>query len=58
MFGQNTEDKLDHWEKNQVKALFREYDKDKSGLVKEQLNEIMKKLLDDECIIGKVPLLN
>ena len=54
-FGQNTEDKLDEWEKNQVKKLFREGDKDKNGLTKEELKRVFARLLEDECIIGKVP---
>ncbi|CDW81373.1 leucine rich repeat family protein [Stylonychia lemnae] len=57
-FGQNTEDKLDEWEKNQVKKLFREYDKDKNGLQKDELKKLMRRLSQDDCIIGKVPALN
>lgn len=56
-FGQNTEDKLDEWEKNQVKKLFREYDKDKNGLQKDELKRLIRRLASDECIIGKVPAL-
>jgi hypothetical protein len=54
-FGENTELRLIEWEKNQVKPLFREYDKDKKGIQKEKLIEIMSRLAADECIIGKVP---
>lgn len=54
-FGQNTEDRLDEWEKNQVKRLFREYDKDKSGLLKDDLKKLSIRLANDDCIIGKVP---
>jgi hypothetical protein len=54
-FGQNTEDKLVEWEKNQVKELFAKYDAQKKGVTKEVLVEIMAKLINDECIIGKVP---
>jgi len=54
-FGQNTEDKLVEWEKNQVKELFVKYDTEKKGVSKEVLVEIMGKLMKDECIIGKVP---
>lgn len=55
-FGQNTEDKLVEWEKNQVKEVFQKYDADmKSGVTKEELNLIMQALMKDECIIGKVP---
>lgn len=57
-FGQNTEDKLDEWEKNQVKKLFREYDKDKNGLQKDELKNLMRRLAEDDCIIGKVPALS
>lgn len=54
-FGQNTEDKLVEWEKNQVKELFVKHDTDKKGVTKEDLVEILKGLMKDECIIGKVP---
>ena len=57
-FGQNTEDKLDEWEKNQVKKLYREYDKDKNGLQKDELINLMRRLSNDDCIIGKVPKLS
>ena len=57
-FGQNTEDRLDEWEKNQVKRMFREYDKDKTGLTKEDLKKLMRRLAQDDCIIGKVPFLS
>ena len=51
------EDKLDEWEKNQVKHMFASYDKEKDGLEVSQLLEIVNKLMEDECIIGKVPRL-
>jgi hypothetical protein len=35
--------------------MFKEYDKDKSGLIKEDLKKILRRLCNDECIIGKVP---
>ena len=55
-FGQNTEDKLDEWEKNQVKEVFQKYDADmKQGVTKEELFTIMDGLMKDECIIGKIP---
>ena len=54
-FGQNTEDKLVEWEKNQVLDLWQKYDTDKKGVTKANLIEIMKALMEDECIIGKVP---
>lgn len=54
-FGQNTEDVLTEWEKNQVKPLFREFDKDKKGVPKEKLALIFGRLATDECCIGKVP---
>jgi len=56
----NCEDKLDEWEKNQVKRLFRvEFDKDKTGISsKEEIRRILGKLANDECIIGKVPYLS
>lgn len=54
-FGQNTEDRLDEWEKNQVKKMFREYDKDKTGVMKEDLKKLIRRLANDDCIIGKVP---
>ena len=49
---------MDEWEKNQVKKLYREYDKDKNGLQKDELKKLMMKLASDDCIIGKVPALN
>lgn len=54
-FGQNTEDRLDEWEKNQIKKLFREYDKDKNGLQRDELKLLLRRLSSDDCIIGKVP---
>ena len=55
-FGQNVEDKLVEWEKNQVKELFIKFDPDmKQGILKENLIEIMHSLMQDECIIGKIP---
>jgi len=54
-FGQNVEDKLVEWEKNQIKDLFKKFDADKKGVTKENLVEILKSLMKDECIIGKVP---
>ena len=54
-FGKNTEASLVEWEKNQIKPLFKEFDKDKKGITKEALLEIVEKLKKDECIIGKVP---
>lgn len=57
-FGKNTEVALVEWEKNQIKPLYKEYDKDKKGITKENLIEIMQKLAKDECIIGKVPAEN
>lgn len=54
-FGQNTEDKLVEWEKNQVKEVFIKYDKEKKGVTKDQLIEVMNSLMEDQCIIGKVP---
>jgi hypothetical protein len=35
--------------------MFREYDKDKNGLVKEDLKKLLRRLCNDECIIGKIP---
>jgi hypothetical protein len=35
--------------------LFREWDKDKSGLPKEEVKKYIRRLLNDECYIGKVP---
>ena len=54
-FGQNVEDSLVEWEKNQIKDLFIKYDTEKKGVTKENLVSILKSLMDDECIIGKVP---
>ena len=57
--GGNREDRLDEWEKNQVKRLFRqEFDKDKQGIAsREELRRLIGKLLNDDCIIGKIPRL-
>jgi len=38
--------------------MFREYDKDKTGLLKEDLKKLMRRLMNDECIIGKIPRLS
>ena len=54
-FGQNSEAALIEWEKNQIKPLYREYDKDKKGITRDQLKTIMSRLQKDEAIIGKVP---
>ena len=54
-FGQNVEDSLVEWEKNQIKDLFIKFDTEKKGISKENLVSILKSLMDDECIIGKVP---
>ena len=54
-FGRNSELALVEWEKNQIKPLYREFDKDKKGATKEQLVLLMAKLQLDEAIIGKVP---
>lgn len=54
-FGQNTEDRLVEWEKNQIKDLFIKYDAEKQGILKENLVSILNSLMNDECIIGKVP---
>jgi hypothetical protein len=35
VFGKNSEAALIEWEKNQIKALYREYDKDKKGISKD-----------------------
>jgi hypothetical protein len=43
-FGKNSEAALIEWEKNQIKPLYREYDKDKKGINKEQLKSIMSRL--------------
>lgn len=43
-FGKNSEAALIEWEKNQIKPLYREYDKDKKGINKEQLKSIMGRL--------------
>jgi hypothetical protein len=53
----NREDRLDEWEKNQVKRLFRaEFDKDKTGIAsRDEIKRLLGKLANDECIIGKIP---
>jgi hypothetical protein len=57
-FGNITEDLLDDWEKNMVKKLFKEVDKDKNGMTKQELSTLLKRLANDDAIIGKVPNLN
>jgi hypothetical protein len=54
-FGNNSEIALIEWEKNQIKPLFRSFDKEKKGIEKADLIKIMSSLADDECIIGKIP---
>ena len=49
------ESALDEWEKNHVKLLFREYDKDKAGIFKDDVKKVVRRLCNDECFIGKVP---
>ena len=46
---------LIEWEKNQIKPLFKEFDKEKKGIEKAQLVKIVERLKEDECIIGKIP---
>jgi hypothetical protein len=55
--GQNREDTLVEWEKNTVKDFWNTFDTDKQGLQVTQLKEIILKLKEDKCIIGKVPAL-
>jgi hypothetical protein len=57
-FGNITEELLDDWEKNMVKKLFKEVDKDKNGMTKQELSTLLKRLANDDAIIGKVPNLN
>lgn len=57
-FGYNSEIALVEWEKNQIKPLFREFDKDKKGTDKANLIKIVTRLLKDECIIGKTPYID
>jgi hypothetical protein len=56
----NREEVLDEWEKNMIKKVFRaEFDKDKQGIQsKDELKRLMTKLLNDDCIIGKVPAIS
>ena len=41
-----------------MRTLFREYDKDKSGLPREEVKKVFIRLLNDECFLGKVPNLS
>lgn len=43
-FGRNSEVALIEWEKNQIKPMFRAFDKDKKGITKGDLVKIMEKL--------------
>jgi hypothetical protein len=36
-------------------VIFREYDKDKAGIFKEDVKKVVRRLCNDECYIGKVP---
>ena len=54
-FGQNSENALTEWEKNQIRPIFREYAEGKKGIAKEHLVSIIKRLATDECVIGKIP---
>lgn len=38
-----------------MKELFVKYDTEKKGVTKDNLVDILKGLMKDECIIGKVP---
>ena len=40
-----------------MKKLFREYEKDKQGVTKDDLKNVLRRLREDECIIGKIPKL-
>lgn len=57
IFGKNSEAALIEWEKNQIKSIYREYDKDKKGITRDQLKTVMGRLQKDEAIIGKVPFI-
>ncbi len=55
-FGNNRENVLTEWEKSDLRELFREYDKNKSGyLDKDELRKLMMDLMEDKHLIGKVP---
>lgn len=54
-FGQNSEDALTEWEKNQIRPMFREYAAGRKGVGKDNLVEMMARLATDECTIGKIP---
>ncbi len=56
-FGKNSEDALTEWEKNQIRPIFRQYASSAGGkgITKEACVEMMGRLANDECIIGKVP---
>jgi hypothetical protein len=57
-FGSNKENKLTEWEKNDIKDLFREYDKNKSGALElDELKDLMKDIMNDKGLLGKVPTL-
>lgn len=46
---------MDEWEKNHVKVIFKEYDKDKQGVGRDEAKKVVRRLCNDECYIGKVP---
>lgn len=58
-FGQDVENRVTEWEKNIIKRLFKVYDVDKSGFLDiSELKKLMKDLVDDKGIMGKVPKLS
>lgn len=55
-FGNDTEDMVTEWEKNETKKLFLKYDTDNSGFLEpKEYEKLMQDLLNDECILGKIP---
>ncbi|EGR31825.1 leucine rich repeat protein, partial [Ichthyophthirius multifiliis] len=47
---------ISEWDKNLLIPLFKQYDKDKKGVISiEKLNEIYDHLIEDQLFIGKVP---
>jgi hypothetical protein len=46
-FGQNSENALTEWEKNQMRPVFRLYADGKKGVTKENLVEMMSRLAED-----------
>lgn len=56
-FGLCPEDRISEWEKNEIKKLYWNYDKDKSGYLDfEELALVLKDIKENKAGIGKIPV--